>query len=99
MSTANTVPRVSEKFQAGGFDRFLPCFSTFGRRFLRTHKLFVFAYRHSCDPRARTLPQIVLLTFQASELPRLPDAVRWICGRFGAVIAVDGLSAPLQEAR
>ncbi|CAE7865693.1 SRP19 [Symbiodinium sp. KB8] len=40
----------------------------------------------------RTLPQIVLLTFQASGLPRLPDAMRWICGRFGAVIAVDGLS-------
>lgn len=59
----------------------------------------VFLYLKGGIPSARHLANIVLLSFQTHELPRLEEEVRWVCARFGAVIAVDGSSAPLQEAR
>ena len=59
----------------------------------------VFLYLKAGIPAARKLAQMVLLRFQQTELPRLEQEVRWVCARFGVVIAVDGSSAPLQEAR
>ena len=59
----------------------------------------VFLYLKAGIPAARKLAQMVLLCFQQTELPRLEQEVRWVCARFGVVIAVDGSSAPLQEAR
>lgn len=62
-------------------------------------KQTVFLYLACGIPGAQQLATIVLLAFQQHELPRVEEEVRWICARFGAVIASDGSSAPLQEAR
>lgn len=59
----------------------------------------VFLYLKGGIPDPRTLAKIVLLCFQQVELPRLENEIRWVCARFGAVLAVDASSAPLQEAR
>ncbi len=59
----------------------------------------VFLYFKAGVPAARKLAQMVLLRFQQTEGPRLEQQARWVCARFGAVVAVDGSSAPLQEAR
>lgn len=59
----------------------------------------LFLYLHQGIPDARSLAKVVLLCFQQAELPRLEEEIRWVCARFGAVLAVDGSSAPLQEAK
>ena len=59
----------------------------------------MFLYFRGGVPSARQLATMVLLTFQHQELPTLEHEVRWVCARFGVVVATDGSSAPLQEAR
>ncbi len=59
----------------------------------------MFVYFRGGVPSARQLATMVLLTFQHQELPTLEHEVRWVCARFGVVVATDGSSAPLQEAR
>jgi hypothetical protein len=59
----------------------------------------LYGYLHSFLPGPGCLSKVVLICFQKYELPRLRDEVRWVCGRFGAIMASDASSAPLSQAR
>ena len=50
-------------------------------------------------PSQHILAGIVLRVFQATELPRVPAEIRAISAVFGAVVNIDGSSAPLHEMR